>query len=98
MTTTKERVQAVKAWILAYFQGPLKDPDATMAFAENLANHLVKAEDAQVAELVIGVQNALSALGTGKCFVNKCEGCKSDVGMAIESLQIALRPFMVSPC
>lgn len=37
-----------------------------------------------------GIDNALSALGTGKCTVNKCEGCQYEVQFAIGELRAAL--------
>lgn len=40
---------------------------------------------------VDGIHAALAPLGTGKCKVNKCEGCQVETEIAIDELKEALR-------
>lgn len=83
--------------------GMLKGERDALARAEQLDQErshwkrwLEQAEQRE-ATLREAIQFALSALGTGHCKVNTCDGCNAETKMTIESLGIALTATAPDP-
>ena len=68
---------------------PTRELDAAMKAMREAADALVSAEG-RITALEESVIAAMSALGSGNCTVNVCEGCKADEDMAYRELREAI--------